>query len=292
MSRRIQARGGRGARGVRRAWRSTYRVLFHVLVALVMFTSLFPFLWMLSTSFKTLNEALTWPPTVFPKAPNLLAYQDILTKTGIFHYLANTVIYAGAGASLAILFSSLAGFAFAKYRFAGRRVLFALVLATMMIPFQITLIPVFLILKTLGWINTFMGLIVPGLGDAFGIFLIRQFAFGVPDELLDSARIDGAGEVRIFSTIFLPLCAPAVGTLLVLSFMNRWNDLFWPLIVTTGDKLRTIQLGLIAMQMSLWETIWPQLTASMVLVLIPILLLYIFLQRYFTQGIVLTGLKG
>lgn len=266
--------------------------LLYLIALLSVVLALLPLWWMISTSFKTMDGAFTWPPTFFPEPFTWEAYDAVIQGSNMPQYLMNSAVYSVAGAFFSILFAALSGYAFAKFQFKGKKPLFALVLATMMIPSQVTLIPVFLILKTFGWYNTYLALIVPGLGNAFGIFLIRQFAAGVPDDILESARIDGAGEVRLFAQIFIPLCIPIIGTEVVLEFMGRWNDLFWPLIVTNGDKLRTVQIAMKTIAVSGYITFWNQLCAAMFLSFIPVFLIYIFFQRYFTQGIALTGVKG
>ena len=272
--------------------RVTYRMFLRLIIIFVMASSLFPLIWMISTSLKPLSETMLWPPTIVPRRFTTDAFITIFTASGIFRYFMNTAIYTLAGTAGSLLFSTLAGYVFAKCQFKGRTVLFTIILATMMIPGQITLIPIFITLKNLKLINTLFALIIPGLFDAFSIFLIRQFAFGIPDELFDAARIDGAGELFIFAKVFVPLCMPPILTLTVLGFMGRWNDLFWPLLVAGDQSVMTLQLALNNMVQSLYQTLWNELAAAMLIAMLPVLALYIFFQRYFTQGIVLTGLKG
>lgn len=268
------------------------RGFLYFLTVIVMVSALVPLWWMITTSFKTMEDSFRWPPSFFPQPVTTEAYVEVIQGGNMPRYLMNSSVYSVVGAVFAILFATLSGYTFAKFQFKGKRVLFMLVLATMMIPGQVTLIPVFLILKELGWYNTYLALIVPGLGNAFGIFLVRQFALGIPDDILEAARIDGAGELRIFATIFAPLCIPIIGTEVVLEFMGRWNDLFWPLIVTNGDHLRTVQIAMKTIAVSGYVTYWNQLCAAMFLSFIPIFIIYIFFQKYFTQGIALTGTKG
>jgi ABC-type glycerol-3-phosphate transport system permease component len=273
-------------------WRSIGHGILYVIVALTLVTMVFPLLWMVSTSFKTYETALTFPPALIPEFLNWKSYTNVLSTTNLPLFFRNTAIYAIVGTALELLLAVLGGFAFAKYKFPGSGIIFSFILATMMIPGQVTLIPVFLILKRLKWLDSFWALIVPGIASPFGIFLIRQFGRGIPDELIEAARIDGCPEVRILTQIFVPLCLPAITTLAVLAFMGRWNDLFWPLIVTTSDKMQTLQLQLTKISRTLYDTIWNELMAGMTMACIPIIALYIVFQRYFTQGIVLTGLKG
>ncbi len=272
--------------------RGALRGFLHVVVALTLVSMIFPLLWMISTSLKTYSDALQWPPRLIPQPVYWQSYWEVLTTTGLPRAILNSGFYAVFGTLASVFVSALAGFAFAKYTFPAKSVIFALILSTMMVPFHVTLIPVFLILRRLHWIDTYLALIVPGIASPFGIFLIRQFGLGVPSELFESARIDGCKEIRIFWQIFVPLCAPAISTLCVLDFLNRWNDLFWPLIVTNRPQMRTVQLALTLVSRSLYDVFWNQLTAGMTLALIPVVSLYVFFQRYFTQGISLTGMKG
>jgi ABC-type glycerol-3-phosphate transport system permease component len=272
--------------------RSIGHGILYVIVAFTLVTMVFPLLWMVSTSFKTYETALDFPPRMIPEFLNWKSYTNVLSTTHLPLYFRNTAIYAVVGTVLEVILAVLGGFAFAKYRFPGSGVLFSVILATMMIPGQVTLIPVFLILKRLRWLDSFLALIVPGIASPFGIFLIRQFGRGIPDELMEAARIDGCPEVRILTQVFVPLCLPAITTLAVLAFMGRWNDLFWPLIVTTSENMQTLQLQLTKISRTLYDTIWNELMAGMTMACLPIIAVYIAFQRYFTQGIVLTGLKG
>ena len=272
--------------------RSIVHGVLYVIVVLTLITMVFPLLWMVSTSFKTYETALTFPPKLIPPFLNWQSYVDVLSTSHLPLYFANTTLYSVVGTILEVLLSILGGFAFAKYRFPGSGALFSVILATIMIPGQVTLIPVFLILKDFHWLDTFWALIIPGIASPFGIFLIRQFGRGIPDDLIEAARIDGYPEFRILFQIFVPLCLPAITTLAVLAFLGRWNDLFWPLIVTTSEYMGTLQLMLTKISRSLYDVLWNQLMAGMTLACIPIIAVYIAFQRYFTQGIVLTGIKG
>jgi len=272
-----------------------YKILHGVLYLIIILgaiTMLLPLAWMVVTSFKTYEQALQWPPSWIPHPFNPQNYLKVLTLQGFSRYIFNSMIYSTLGMLGTVFLASIAGFAFAKYQFPGKNLLFFFILSTLMIPGQVTLIPVFIILKELRWLNTFLALIVPGLGNPFGIFLIRQFALGVPSELFDAARIDGASEFRIYYQVFVPLCAPAISTLAVLEFLGRWNDLFWPIIVTNTPEMRTIQMALTLVCRTLYDIIWNELSAGMVLAFLPVLLLFIIFQKYFVEGIALTGLKS
>ena len=269
------------------------RMLVVLIVFFLVIMALYPMFWMIITSFKTYSESLTWPPSVFPRKFILSNYQLVFSTPNFFRYFLNSCIYAIGGTFLAVLFSSMGGYGFAKYKFKGQHVLFVIILATMMVPGQVTLIPVFLICKLFGWIDTYLGLIIPGLAGAFGLFMIRQFAMGVPNDFFEAARIDGAGEFRIYTTVFIPLILPALTTLVVLDFMARWNDLFWPLIILNSNKMRTMQLALTTLFRTLQDTRWSELCAALTIAAMPVLILYSSFQKYFTRGIVLTsGVKG
>lgn len=270
-----------------------FRLFLGFVVLLLVIAALYPMVWMVMTSFKTYSESITWPPSAFPQQFLLDNYRIVFSTKGFVRFFSNSVVYSVGGMALSVIIAAMAGFGFAKYNFKGRNLLFLLVLATMMIPGQVTLIPVFLILKSFKWLDTFAGLIIPGVASAFGIFLIRQFAQGIPDDFFEAPRVDGAGEVRIFLQIFLPLIMPALSTLMVLEFMGRWNDLFWPLIVLTSTENKTIQLALTSLFRTLYDTRWSELSAAMTISAMPVLILYIAFQKYFTKGIVLTsGVKG
>jgi multiple sugar transport system permease protein len=190
---------------------------------------------------------------------------------------------------------SLAAYGFARLNFIGRDLLFVLYLATMMIPFQITLIPLYLIVTGLGWVNTYQGLIIPGISSAFGIFLLRQSFLSIPRDYQDAARIDGANEFTVYWRIFLPLNGPALTTLAVFSFMGVWTDLLWPLLIARSENMRTLELGLAyfnARPNAFTQPNWPLLMAGAVVVMLPVLIIYFVAQRYFIQGISMTGVRG
>lgn len=270
-----------------------FRVFLQLIVLLMIIVCLYPLVWMIMTSFKTYNESITWPPSIFPKKFLLSNYVIVFSTPGFIRFFLNSIIYSVGGMFLTVLTAAMAGYAFAKFNFKGKHFLFLLVLSTMMVPGQVTLIPTFLILKSFHWLDTFMGLIIPGVASGFGIFLIRQFAMGIPNDFIEAPRVDGASETRIFVQIFLPLIMPALSTLMVLEFMGRWNDLFWPLIVLTSTEMRTVQLSLTSLFRTLYDTRWSELSAAMTISAIPVFVLYLAFQKYFTQGIVLTsGIKG
>jgi multiple sugar transport system permease protein len=254
---------------------------------------LVPFLWMVNASLMTPGEIQARPPVWFPAEPQFDTYARLVDVMPIFRLYGNSLFVAIATTVGVLFTSSLAGFAFAKYDFPGKNVLFVLILATMMVPFFVTLIPVFFIVRQLGWINTYQGLIVPGIISAYGIFLMRQFISTLPDELLDAARIDGASEPRIFASILLPLVTPALATLGTFTFIGSWNSFLWPLLIATDRDLHTLPLGLNALRTFAAEARnLDLLMAGTTLSVLPALILFIFLQRYFVRGIALTGVKG
>ncbi len=252
---------------------------------------LIPYVWMISGSFKTEGEIFSSGLNVIPAQFAVDNYVKAWNRTPLGRYMLNSFIMAGTETLLVLCTSVLAGYAFARLRFPGRDLLFMLVLGTMMIPTQVTMIPSFILIKWLGWIDTFQGLIVPRAVMAFGIFLMRQFFMSIPFELEEAARIDGCSRLRLLTQIMLPLTGPAVATLAIFSFTNSWNEFFWPLIVSTSDATKTIQVALAAMkggEMVEWTLVLPTVTLSA----LPTLVIYLCLQRYFTKGVVMSGIKG
>jgi len=254
---------------------------------------LLPFFWMISASLMTTTEIISRPPPLLPAVPQWHNYADVAKVVDLARSYTNSIIVTGATV-LGILFtSSLTGYAFAKYQFPGKNFLFTLILASMMIPFFVILIPVFYIVKQLGWINNYGGLILPGIVSAYGIFMMRQFMLSIPDELLDSARIDGASEFRIYWQIVLPNTGPALVTLGVFNMVGVWNSFLWPLLIAQSKDLYTIPLALNNLRTFGMEQAALRLQmAGTVLGVLPTLIVFVFLQRYFTRGIALTGLKG
>ena len=267
---------------------STIKYLVLAVGAVIM---VFPFIWMIIASLMTAGEIQLRPPVWFPAVPQINNYTELPEKVPLLRLYFNSIFTSGFIVFGVLLSSSLAGFAFAKYRFPGRDFLFYLILATMMIPFFVTLIPVFFIVRQLGWYDTYQGLVVPGLTSAYGIFLMRQFMITLPDELIDAARIDGASELRIFWRIIVPLVKPALATLGTFTFIASWNNFLWPLLVLSNRELFTLPLGINTMK-SLYSDNTNLLMAGTAISVIPMLIVFIFLQRYFIQGIALTGLKG
>jgi len=267
------------------------RVLVWLAVWALAAAVLLPFLWMVSTSLKAEADVFAWPPKIVPWPPRWQAYADAWTIAPFARYFMNTALVAVTVTGVSLFLNSLAAYAFARLRFPGREPLFLLVLATMMIPFQVTMIPTFLILKSLGWLDSYLGLTVPGFASAFGIFMLRQFMLSIPEDLLDAGRIDGCGEFRVYGQIVLPLCGPALATLGVFTFMGAWNDFVLPLMVVKSDEMRTLTLAVAALSSGLYVESFPTMMAAATFVVLPVLAAFLAAQRFFTRSIVLGGLK-
>jgi len=262
----------------------------YTLLFLVSFIGLLPFYWMVSCSFKTNENMFLMPPQWLPHPVNWSAYGEAWKAQDFTRYFLNTAFVAIAITAGNLLLGSLAGYSLSKFRYFGRGLLFLLILSTMMLPLEVTMVPLFLIIKKLGWPNTYQGLIVPFLVEGFGVFLMRQYLQGIPNELIEAARIDGASELRIYGQIVMPLCKPALAALGVFTFREAWDMYIWPLIIVTKDSLRTLPLG-ISLFMSSFGTAWDQLMAVAAIGTLPMVLLFFFLQRSFIQGITVSGLK-
>lgn len=272
--------------------RNFKRVVIYTILIVAFIATLTPFAWMAVSSFKTQEAIFTFPPRWIPQNPTLDAYTQLFRKTVFPIYLRNSIVVTVSVTILVLFLSSLAGYAFAKLKFPGRERLFVLLLATMMVPAQVTIIPVFLLLKRLGLLNNYLGLILPAGASAFGIFLLRQYMQTIPNSLLDAARIDGCSEFRIYRSIILPLCKPAIAALALFTFMGTWNAFFWPLIIMTRESMYTLPVALANLNAGQYATKYNLLMAGSVVVTTPIILLFIFMQRYFIQGITLTGMRG
>ncbi len=262
---------------------------FCILVAFACAT-LLPFYWMFSSSLRTMETMFSIPIQWIPDPPNWHSYELAWKAQDFTRYFLNSGVVAIAITIGNLILCSLAGYSLTKFHYRGRGVMFVLILSTMMLPLEVTMVPLFLIVKELNWVNSYEGLIVPFMVDGFGVFLMRQFMLSIPKDLIDSARIDGASELRIFWMIVLPLCKPALVALAVFTFRESWDMYIWPLIIITKDSLRTLPLG-ISLFMSSYGTSWDQLMAIAVLGTLPMILLFFFMQRAFIQGIAATGLK-
>ena len=267
------------------------RIATYAVLAVLGATMLIPFVWMVSTSLMTDLEVYQFPPRLLPEDPQWSNYAGALTQLPFGRYFLNTILVTLASVAGQLVTCSMAAYAFARLDFKGRDALFGLYLATMMIPTIVTLIPAFLIINAFGWMNTYWALFTPLLTSAWGIFLLRQFFQTLPRDYEDAARLDGASAWTIYWRIILPLSRPALATLAIFAFMNAWKDFLWPLIVTTDNDMRTVEVG-IAMFSSIYGTNWPYQMAAAVVVLVPILVAFFLTQKYVIEGISLTGLKG
>jgi multiple sugar transport system permease protein len=287
IGQRAESTAARGARAGRRV----QLVVAYAALGLGSIWALFPFLWMISTSLKSDSQVLIYPPVWVPSPPIWSNYRHVLDLVPFGRFLLNTTIVAVTVTFLELITSSFAAYAFARLQFPGRDKLFLLYLATLMIPGQVTIIPNFLVISWLGWVDTYAALIIPAAFSAFGTFLLRQFFLSIPPELEQAARMDGCSYFGIYRHIILPLSGPALATLAVFGFMTQWNAFLWPLIVTNKETMRTLTVGIryfgdeAAGQFN-------YLMAGTVMSIIPILILFLLLQRYFVRGIALTGMGG
>lgn len=265
-------------------------ILYMVLI-LMAATFLLPFAWMISTSLKETYELFSFPPQFVPEHPTLANYSYMIWDTDLWRWFANSLIVAVAVTGFGLLFNTLAGYAFSKRDFIGREFLFMLVLGTLMVPPHVIMIPVYVMLSKIGFINTYWALILPSCASPFGIFLSRQYMDTIPNDLLEAAEIDGASELHKYWYIILPLIKPALATLTIFIFMFSWNSFLWPLIVTTESAMRTLPAGLAIFQ-GQYLTQWGNVMAGATIMFLPVLIVFLLLQRFFVAGIALTGLKG
>ena len=277
--------------GYRQRRKRIKRLGLHLVLITGSVVMLVPFAWMLSTSLKEPGDVFIYPPQWIPQPVRWENYQETVTVMPFGRFYLNSAIQAISVTALQLLTASLAAFAFARLRFRGRDALFLLYLATMMIPFPVTMIPNFVIMRYLNWIDTFRALILPPAFSAFSTFLLRQYFMSIPTEMDDAARVDGASSFRIWWQIILPLSGPALATLAIFTFLGQWNSFLWPLIVTNSEKMRTLPVGLATFQ-SQFSVQWHLLMAGSVIAVLPILVIYIAGQRWFVRGITLTGMGG
>jgi multiple sugar transport system permease protein len=247
-----------------------------------------PLLWMVVTSLSGLDDTRRFPPRL-PSSLHWDNFSQAWTQEPFGHWMANSAVVSVVGVLSNLVLCSLAGYAFARIRFAGRQVVFILLLATLMVPFQVVMIPSLLIVRHLGLVDSLPALILPNLATPFGIYLLRQFFLSLPTELEEAAVIDGAGRIRLLSSILLPLMGAPLSTLAVLTFLNTWNDFLWPLVVTSSPDVMTVQLGLASFQGAHY-TDWPVLMAGTLMSQLPVLALFPFGQRYFVRSIATTGI--
>ena len=314
--RRSWQRSGRGRSRRSTAYSTQSKILIYCVLAPGAILFVAPFAWLVSASFQPMSEIFSVTPHWIPEDPTLGGYKSFLnvgnltklqesTDHGNWRWFINSAYVAITITVLQTFFNALAAYCFAKRKFPGRDVIFLLFLGTMMVPGQVTLIPNYLIIKHIpffggndaygnggyGWLDSYWGLIMPGVVSAFGIFLLRQYMLSIPDDLLDAARIDGASEFRIFWTVVIPLCMPAIAANAIFTFQGAWEDFFWPLIIITHDDRTTVPLGL-ALFVVKNRTSWNLLFAGSVIATLPMIIVFMVFQRKFIQGIALTGVKG
>jgi multiple sugar transport system permease protein len=265
-------------------------VLSHIAIYLLAIMTLAPFIWMILTSLKDMNEIYIYPPKLFPSKLHFENYQNSFEAAPFGRYYLNSLVVALSVTIGQLITCSMAAFAFARLKFKGRDILFYIFLGTMMVPYNVTMIPSFMVLYWLGWIDSFKALIVPGLTSAFGTFLLRQFFMTIPKELEEAAYIDGSSRFGVLRRIIIPLAKPALATLAIFTFMGTFNDFLWALVVVNSDEMRTVQLGLSIFR-DRYLTQWDLLMAGSVTAVLPILIVFFFAQKYFIQGITLSGLK-
>ena len=261
-----------------------------LLLGLAVF-ALFPLLWMLSVSLMAPGEASVTPPPLLPAHVSINNYLELFATRGLGRYLANSVLIATLATLASLTFNVAAGYAFAKLRFPGRDRIFRFLLGALVIPGQVAMVPLFLLLKQLGLVNSYAGVLVPTLASIFGIFLVRQYALSIPDELLEAARIDGASEFRIFGAIVLPALKPIIVTLAVFTLLGTWNDFMWPLIVLADQDLYTLPVALAALSREHVQDDELMMAGSVVTIL-PVLIIFLSLQRYYLQGLLTGSVKG
>jgi multiple sugar transport system permease protein len=267
------------------------RALLYFLLILGAVLALLPMVWMVSASLMPPGEASTYPPRFFPTRVTLEHYANLFGRLNLGRYLLNSTFVAFVVTFTSLAINSMAGYAFAKLRFRGRERLFRLLSAGLVLPVQVAMLPLFLLLKNLGLINTYWGVIIPGMSSIFGIFLVRQYALSIPDEMLDAARVDGASELRIFRSIVVPGIVPILATLAIWTFLATWNDFMWPLIVLSDESHYTLPVALANLSGEHVQDTELMMAGS-VLTVIPVMLVFLFLQRYYIQGVMAGSVKG
>lgn len=266
-------------------------VALYVALAAATLFAIAPMLWMLSASFMPTGAANTFPPPLIPRNPTLEHYRLLFGQLSIGRYLFNSALIAVGATVLSLLINSMAGYALAKLRFRARDRVFRAMSAALLIPVQVTMLPLFLLLKQLGLVNSYWGAIIPAIATIFGIFLIRQYTMGIPDDLLDAARVDGAGELRIYWSIVLPVIRPILATLAIWTFLASWNDFLWPLVVLTDDTRYTLPVALASLSGEHVQDV-ELMMAGAVITVLPVIIVFLLLQRSYVQGVMQGSVKG
>ncbi|WP_150307430.1 carbohydrate ABC transporter permease [Planctomonas psychrotolerans] len=278
-------------RRARRSRGSAGRILVYAILLVTLVGTLIPFVWMFLGSVKTEQELRQRPPTWWPQTFTWDNFAAWFGRLDIGTFFVNSIVVAVFTVLGTLLFCSMVGYALAKLEFPGKRLLFGLVLVTLMVPGVVTFVPLFVVVSRLGLVSTYVALILPFLVGPLGVFLMRQFIGEIPDSLIEAARIDGASEIRIFLRIVLPLCGPALATLAILTFLSSWNNFLWPLVVAQSEDMYTLPVALSLYSVGQNATNYGVLLAGSVLVITPVLLLFLALQKYFIRGITTTGIK-
>ena len=268
---------------------NTPMLLAYLTLTVGIVVTLFPFMWMLLTSFKSFQELFNL--SFFPAAPTLDNYRQVLLETKFIQWFGNSLLIAGVTTASVLFFDSMVGYTLAKFDFPGKNLIFILILSTLMIPTEMLVIPWYLMSAKLGWLNTYWGIMFPGLMTAFGTFLMKQFFEGVPNDFLEAARVDGLNEFTIWWKIAMPMVVPAISALAIFTFLGNWTAFFWPLIVTTSKELYTLPVGISSFSAEA-SIQWELIMTGAAIGTIPTLLVFLLLQRYIVRGVMLAGLKG
>ncbi len=269
---------------------SARRLLVYLLLIGSSIIMIIPFYWTVGTSLKFEQYVFASPPQWWPNPLTLINFHDVISKIHFLRYLYNSTMVSFFITAGNVFFDTLAAYAFAKLKFPGRDKIFFIFLLVLMVPGQVNLIPMYRIMASLHWIDSYMALVIPGLTSVFGIFMMRQFLMSIPDELLDAARIDGCNEFNVFLRVVLPLALPGIATLVILTFMGAWNDFLWPRLVLNSDNLLTLPLGLAQLQMKNTSN-QAQIMAGTVLTALPMIIVFLFMQRQFIEGMTAGALK-
>lgn len=266
------------------------KILLTISATLVALAVLLPIIWMVAASFRPDSDLAVFPPSLFPREFTFQSYVDVFQRIPFARLYLNTIIFAGTVTICSLILDTMAGYALARLRFRGSNAIFLVIIVLLMLPFQVTLVPLYELMNNLGLVNTLPGLILPRITNAFGIFFMRQFFLSLPKDLEDAGRIDGASEWRIFRTLMVPLAKPAILTLGLFHFQANWNDLIWPLIMTNSVETSTLPAGL-ALFAGQQSTEYSLIMAGSVLSLIPVIVLFLIVQKNFVQSIATTGAK-
>jgi multiple sugar transport system permease protein len=266
------------------------KIFLYIFLIVTSVITLVPFIWMIAASFMHDGNASVFPPAFIPDPFTFVQYEVLFERLNVARNLFNSLFLSVTVTFISLFFNSMAGYAFAKYRFKGKKQLFNILLSSMIIPSQVTMLPLFLMLKSMGLINTYMAIIIPGLANIFGIFLIRQYVMAIPDSLIEAARIDGATDFEIYRKIVIPLATPVLVTLAIFTFLGTWNDFLWPLISLTDNSMYTLPVALANLMGE--HTKDPELMmAGSVVTIIPVIIVFLVLQKYYVRGIMMGGVK-